>query len=86
MAVYHVEETRYVAWPSFAETSVRDFDTLVVVACDDPDLDDGKPIEAHWLLVDGMQRRRFHEAEARLRRFEHGASSRRAKPKRAATM
>jgi hypothetical protein len=72
MAVYHVEERRYLTWQSFDETSVRDFDTLVVVACDDPRLDHGGPIEAIWLASEGVERRKLHEARAKLRRFENG--------------
>jgi len=72
MAVYHVEESRYLAWPGFSETCVRDFDTVVVIGNRDPQFDDGKAVEGYWLVTDAMERRAFFEAEHRLRAFENG--------------
>lgn len=72
LAVYHVEERRFLRWRSFTETSIRNFDTIVVLACDEPRFTDGSAIDALWLVTEGLQRRARFEAEARLRRFENG--------------
>ncbi|RMH44126.1 MAG: hypothetical protein D6689_03160 [Deltaproteobacteria bacterium] len=72
VAVYHVEESRFLAWPDFSEACVRDFDTVVVVASGDPAFEDGRVIEGTWLVTDGMARRAYHEARRRLRAYENG--------------
>jgi hypothetical protein len=72
MGVYHVEETRYLDWPGFTESCVRNFDTIVVVASIDPAFDDGKGVEGFWLVTDGIERRAYFEARAKLRAFENG--------------
>lgn len=77
MAVYHVEESRFLSWPGFSETCVRNFDTIVVIGNRAPSFEDGKAIEGLWLVTDAMERRAFFEAEYRLRAFEHGRRRRR---------
>lgn len=71
MAVYHVEESRFLAWPGFSETCVRNFDTIVVIGNRDPSFEEGKSIEGYWLVTEGIERRAFFEAEHRLRAFEN---------------
>ncbi len=77
LGVFHLEELRFLQWPGFTETCVRNFDTLVVVACPDSAVVDAKAIEGYWLVTNGMERRAFFEAEAKLRAFENGPKRRR---------
>jgi len=65
MAVYHVEEMRFLEWPGFTETAVRDLDTLIVVASADPSFESGKNLEGLWLVAAGLGRRARVEAERR---------------------
>jgi hypothetical protein len=55
--IYHVESGEFLGAVNFADTLVRDGDTLVVVNSDDPLLADERAVQALWQVTGGSERR-----------------------------